>query len=403
VLWVSEHLELLGDPKLTSDHQLRFLPSRFTPEGNALDARGMTCTTLACPRCHLSVPRVLTEVEPLFVSILGAPTSGKSFFLASMTWHLRRVLSTRFATSFTDVDTTSNSSLNAYEESLFLSPTPDEVVPLGGLIKKTEEQGDLYDSVRYGRQTVSYVRPFIFSLRPQAGHPYAHEAARLSHVLCVYDNAGEHFLPGGDKSSTPATRHLARSQLLFCLFDPTQDQRLRARCRNIQGGSSAYERDRLSRQETILNEAAARVRRHAGLASNARHDKPLIVVLSKSDEWAHLLETVPADDPYVVTRDGLGGLNSEAVLEQSQAIRRLMLEYCPEIVSAAEDFSTKVTYVAVSSLGERLEPHPQSGKMGIRPRNIRPHWVTVPMVYGLNLVLPKLIPRIKRGAGGVKG
>src|SRR5215203_4780290 len=78
VLWVSEHVELLGDAMLGADHQRRFLPSRFTVEGNALDPAGVACTSLACPRCHLSIPRVILEVDPLFVSVLGAPSSGKS-------------------------------------------------------------------------------------------------------------------------------------------------------------------------------------------------------------------------------------------------------------------------------------------------------------------------------------
>ncbi len=39
VLWVSQHEELMGDPVL-KEEALRFLPTRFTVEGQALDARG---------------------------------------------------------------------------------------------------------------------------------------------------------------------------------------------------------------------------------------------------------------------------------------------------------------------------------------------------------------------------
>ncbi len=38
----------------------------------------------------------MLEMEPLFVSILGAPASGKSYFLTAMTWQLRRTLPTPF-------------------------------------------------------------------------------------------------------------------------------------------------------------------------------------------------------------------------------------------------------------------------------------------------------------------
>ena len=43
------------------------------------------------------------------------------------------------------------------------------------------------------------------------------------------------------------------------------------------------------RQETILSEAAQRVRRYAGLAQSQKHDRPLIVVVTKFDSWKHLL------------------------------------------------------------------------------------------------------------------
>ena len=49
-------------------------------------------------------------------------------------------------------------------------------------------------------------------------------------ALGLYDNAGEHFLPGRDTLGSPVTRHLARSRVLFFLFDPTQDPRFRKAC-----------------------------------------------------------------------------------------------------------------------------------------------------------------------------
>src|SRR5262245_58161615 len=137
VLWISTHTDLLGDPRLGPEQQQRFLPTRFDPDGKAIDGRGFTCDTLACPKCHLSLPRALVEAEPAFISILGTPASGKSFFLTAMTWELRRLLPQRFALSFADADTLSNRSLVENEESLFLTSRADELVPLGDLIRKT--------------------------------------------------------------------------------------------------------------------------------------------------------------------------------------------------------------------------------------------------------------------------
>jgi hypothetical protein len=91
VLWVSQHPELRDDPKLPGELR-RFLPSRFNVAGEALDARQYPRHKLACPNCHLSVPRAFLEMDPFFLSILGSPGSGKSYFLTSMTWQLRQNL-----------------------------------------------------------------------------------------------------------------------------------------------------------------------------------------------------------------------------------------------------------------------------------------------------------------------
>src|SRR5207302_699308 len=154
VLFIAAHSDLLGDPRLGPEQLQRFLPTRFDLEGNALDAKGFACQSLACPKCHLPLPRALLETEPLFVSILGTPACGKSYFLTAMTWELRRMLPQQFALTFSDADTISNRSLNEFEELLFLNPKANELICLADLIRKTELQGELYDTVMYGNQVV---------------------------------------------------------------------------------------------------------------------------------------------------------------------------------------------------------------------------------------------------------
>src|SRR5262249_38231646 len=153
---------------------------------------------------HLPIPRALVELQPLFVSILGAPASGKSYFLTAMTWLLRQTLPRSFALGFGDADPASNRSLNEYEERLFLNENHDRLVALD----KTALEGDLYNTVLFNGQAVSYPRPFIFSLRPLDEHPNRQAVSKLSRAVCLYDNAGEHFLPGQDTASSPVTRHL---------------------------------------------------------------------------------------------------------------------------------------------------------------------------------------------------
>ncbi|HLN26778.1 MAG TPA: hypothetical protein VK395_03480 [Gemmataceae bacterium] len=398
ILWISSHSDLLGDPRLGPEQPQRFLPTRFNLQGYALDSRGFVCQSLACPKCHLPVPRVLLETEPTFLSILGTPACGKSFFLTALTWELRRLLPTHFGLSFADADTLSNRSLNEYEESLFLNPKADELVPLADLIRKTELQGELYNTVMYGNQNVSYPRPFLFTVQPLEHHPYAIQAPRVARVLCLYDNAGEHFLTGQDSTASPVTRHMARASILFYLFDPTQDPRFQKLIRQNKPALAGAPSSRTSRQEVVLQEAAGRVRRVLGLSQGAKHTRPLIVVLTKYDVWAHLLPEADCAEPWVI-KENLAGLDLERIENRSREVRALLLQVSPELVAAAEGFAEEVIYVPTSALGESPTLGEQGKGLAIKPAAIKPIWATVPFLYGMCRWMPGLIPSRKRRQG----
>lgn len=406
-LWVSEHSNLLGDPLLGPEEPQRFLPTRFTVEGDARDAEGFPCHTLACPRCHLVVPRALLEMEPLFMSIFGAPASGKSFLLASMTWQLRQQLGRNFAISFSDADPVLNRHLNEYEESLFLNPQPGELTPLASLIRKTEEQGELYDTVTFGTQTVTYPRPFLLVLRPENGHPNSEKAERLSRVVCLYDNAGESFQPGRDVVGSPVTRHMAHSRTLFFVFDPTQDNRFRERMTNsVSGPIPSQAAGRVSRQEPVLQEAIARIRRYARMSQTEKHNRPLVVILTKYDTWSHLLSSMIDEDsygePWLPAAASTAGdvcmhaLDVPRIERYSAMLRTLLQRTCPEIVSAAEGFAREVVYIPASAVGWSTQTDSESGLVSIRPTDTRPFWVTVPFLYAIHRWTPGLIPGLKR-------
>jgi len=348
-LWIAQHPDLVGDPKLGADQPQRFLPTRFNVQGAAIDSRGFPCHGLACPKCHLAVPRALFEMRPMFISILGSPASGKSYFLASMSWCLRQVLPKNFAVGFNDADPGLNNRLQEYESLQFLNPNQEALVA----IEKTETQGDLYDMVLYGDQAVSYSRPFVFSLMPLDGHPNLRAAEKTARAICLYDNAGESFLPGEDSTTSPVTRHLALSRVLMFLFDPTQDMRYRKLCRGKTSDPQMMERkerlqrERAVRQEAILSEAAQRVRRYAGLGQGQKHDRPLIVVTTKFDSWKHLLAGATLPAVRVANVGGQCAINLEGVEEVSKLVRALLWKVSPEIVSAAESFASQVLYVNV--------------------------------------------------------
>lgn len=396
VLYIASHEDLRGDVRLGEDEMMRFRPSRFNLAGHALDGRGLPCQALACPRCHLPITEALLSTEPLFVSILGTPGCGKSFYLAGLTWELRRLLAEKFAVSVADADPVVNRVLNAYESSLFLRDNTSQPVPLARLIQKTDLAGNtLYASVSFGSQRMLLPRPFLFTLRPTPKHP-ATDPVKLCRVMCLYDNPGEHFLPGADSAAQPTTRHLALSQVLLYLFDPTQDPRFRQAVKARSGhelppGPTA-------RQELVLREAATRVRRLTGMPPEARHKYPLVVVLTKYDVWRGLFD-VPGDDPWLSTGQ-IMGLDRDLVASRSVALRNLLLQTCPEVVQAAEEFAKTVYYWPVSPLG--TPPCFLSGSPlpHLRPGVIKPLGVTAPLLIGLHNAVPGLITaaRVKKQA-----
>jgi hypothetical protein len=399
--WISQHQDLLGDPRLGKEHNLRFLPTRFTVEGHAIDAKGMACHGLACPRCHLTLPWPLLEQAPLFLSILGSPASGKSYFLAAMTWQLRRALKEYFCLSFGDADPASNFVLNQYEELLFLNPEPDELVA----IQKTELQGALYDNVKMNDQDVDYPRPFVFSLKPSPGHLNSQNSERVSRTVCLYDNAGEHFQPGQDTARSPGTRHLALSRALLFLFDPTQDPRFRKACEGRTSDPQMHGKSFTYRQETVLSEAADRVRRHSGIAPGAKHNRPLIVVVTKYDSWSSLLDRdrLGMDQVLRESRASHRALDVDAIARVSAQVRTVLETNAPEIVVAAEGFSERVVYLPVSALGGAPMAHPKSGALCVRPRDVSPLWVEIPIIYALLLTVPGLIPYTRQAANPPHG
>ena len=380
ILWVAQHEDLMGDSVL-KEEPLRFLPTRFTLEGQALDAHGMTCHHLACPSCHLILPRVLLENEVTFISIIGSAGSGKSNYLAAMTWELRQRLARDFAIIFSDGDKEANWILNRYEETLFLPDDPERPV----VLDKTRTQGDLYRSVTIAGQETQLPKPFLFSLHPAANHPRASKRARFGRIVCLYDNAGEHYNVGQDTALSPVTRHLSRSKVLMFLLDPTQDPRFRAKCKTISLDPQVVEPMQTVRQETILSEAAIRFRRHASLSAYQKCDRPLIVLVAKSDIWGGLITDEDlVHEPILhdaAKQSRLAVLDLDRIERVSDKIRALLLSVTPEVVSTAEDFAEEVVYVPVSALGHSPEKYPDTKGLLIKPKDVHPHWVTIPLLY----------------------
>jgi hypothetical protein len=402
-LWVSTHPALVGDARLGTEFNRRFLPTRFDPSGNAIDSHGGSCSVLACPKCHLIIPRAMFEMSSLFYSILGSPGCGKSHLLATTTWQLRQILGNDFRLSFSDADPESNRLLNRSEEELFFSETPNKLTSL----PKTEKEGELYQPVQFGDQTIWYPRPFVFSVQPLSTHPRGGEALNISRAICLYDNAGEHFLPGGTSSISPATQHLTLSRGLIFLFDPTQHTKFRQACQGKSKDPQMNAEGWSHRQDQVLLEAANRIRTQAGLAQNQKYKRHLVIAMTKFDAWEMLVSDnisrrIAAYGPIICKAStpsndtAVTGLNICLLKQVSSDMRAIMSRYAPEFVNAAEGFADNVTYIPLSAIGHSPSRQPETGMLGIRPADIAPKWAEIPLLYLLSVTSGGLIPTFNK-------
>ena len=317
------------------------------------------------------------------MSIAGTPGSGKTYFLTAASWQLRQTLDRKFALAISDADPESNQTLVKNEQLMFLPENSNEYVALD----KTQLEGAQYSTVQIEPgQTITLPQPFMFTIRPTARHVNARGAEILTEVLCMYDNAGEHFLPGADSLTSPTTQHLAQSKNIYFLFDPTQDVRFRSRLHGLSEDPQVGQILRAFRQDNVLLEMAARIRRHAGMPADEKLRQPLTIVVTKSDIWGGLLPDIDLkSEPYHLEERAsglfLGRVNKDFVEMVSRQIQNLLADTVPEFVSAVNDISAQALYIPVSATGGATVLDPKSGLLKVRASDVKPAWVTVPFLY----------------------
>ncbi|MSR18316.1 MAG: hypothetical protein EXS00_03950 [Phycisphaerales bacterium] len=323
---------------------------------------------------------VLLECRPKIFSMVGSPASGKSYIITCACWRMRQTMPSKFGLSFTDSEPLINSVVNANEERLFLRENPHEFVH----IEKTEMQGLQYNSVQFdpGQPTL-LPHPFLFTMTPTDAHPNGAAKDELRQVLCLYDNAGEHFLPGADSATAPGTQHLARSRVILFVFDPTQDVRFRRTLSQTALDPQLRPGERSSRQDIVLSEMIDRVRSYSGMSAGQKLTQPLLVILSKSDAWEQLIPDEDLrSDPYAPgAAGGVAVMDTARIERVSAKLHTLMSGTVPEFVAAAEAAFSRVEFIPVSALGCAPTIDPANGLLRVRPQQVLPRWIDVPFTY----------------------
>lgn len=369
LIYIASHPSLMGDKVLGATAMKRFAPTKFNALGQALDEMGMVCTDVACPRCRLKIPLTVIDEKNFYFSLVGAPSSGKSYYLATLLNILRRTFANNFACSLLDVDPELNRVLDSYEETIFHASRRSEVA----VLPKTQQTGDDFvNVVELENIPVHLPKPFVYELK----HLSSSEGKEDCNII-FYDNAGEQFEPGADNMSNPGTRHLACSDGIIFIFDPLNDAIMRSKCNpdepQLQTDKHVYE------QSKLLSEMIARIRRHRNLGTETKCGIPLVIAAGKFDAWKDLLD-LPLEKYEMLERlpGKLSALwRKNTVMDVSFALRELMLKYTPELVHTAEGFFDNVIFVPFSSFG-CLASSSNSGQIGVVPENVKPVWAEEP-------------------------
>ena len=375
---IAAHDELIGDPILGPEARLRFAATRFNERGQALDPKGVLSTDLACPHCRGRLPPSFFRQDQLILSLVGAPSSGKSYYLATLLKVLPERLLHHNKMVLQDADPSGNVRLNEMKNRLFSATTPEDA-----FISKTDFEGLMYDHLPRNGKQVALPRPFVYQLR-QIENPDQRAA------LVLYDNAGEHFKPTISLNDSPGALHVSASSALFFLYDPAANASFRRALRRKR--DPQLRSQGTDEQDTILAEMAARVKKIRGIDSHELVDTPLAVMAGKYDLWKNLLPEnaihLPEDRP----------LSDEEIEENSALTRSLLMEHCPTIVANAETLSSQVRYFPISPLGhspKEISEGPLAGKLAPNPRRLNPILADEPALWALRIIASDTFPKFE--------
>jgi hypothetical protein len=392
-LFVATHPELIGDEVL-GDHQFKRLKRSEVQiiNGRALDRKGFPCTDRACPRCRLQIPVGMLERTPLFVSLAGAPSAGKTYFIASLMHTLRQQLPLEFNLLLEYATSDEINRIENVVNELFRR-APDQPVYL----EKTQEAGATVNNViSLNGQRVELPKPFLFSLRPTPNHvnfEKMHE--KLHRTMALYDCSGEHFQYGRYRdTSNRSFGHLAKANAVMFVYDPLQDAPAQHRLSALSNDPQVHKQKHASHQEKTLEAVIHQMRILRHLTPKSRIKAPLLIVVQKYDVWYELLPKwaqVSATSTVRLQRDGASRVHIDTINRTSVHIRKFLYDICPMFVSLAEANFEIVRYFPVSAIGtspialeidvgdeydERKET-----RLCVLPQNIQPFRVADPILW----------------------
>lgn len=419
--FIAAHPELVGDPVLGEHVPKRLALKEVQITGNSTkDPKGFPIEDRACPSCRLQVPTAMLAKQPLFMSMAGAPSSGKTYYITALIHALRQQLPRDFNLLFEyaishDIKTIDDLISRLY--AMGPSSNPDEPIYL----EKTEATGGAtYNQITIEGQTVDLPKPFLFAVRPTPSHiDFAAKGKKLHQHLAFYDCAGEHFrydyLRQTTKNTSRAFGHFAHANALLFTYDPLQDQPAIQRLSQQSSDPQVREQRLISQQDKTLEAVVQQFRTLRKLSPTSRIKAPLLVCVQKYDVWGKLIPKWAQLDATSVVRfpsAGTSALDVQELNRHSLHIRKFLHDISPMFVAQAESHFSVVRYFAVSALGtsptsveidieDEYGNRTKGTKLCIRPRDMHSFRVTDPILWLLAQwkLIRKAVPPAKRPDG----
>ena len=330
------------------------------------------------------MPAGFGEFKQYIYSIVGAPSSGKSYYLSVLIKQLKRFLFHKFEISFIDQDPEYNIQINEVIQTLFSARSAVE-----GRIIKTDMRGGNYKSVNRNGKEVDLPKPSIFNISQT-------NVENTDSSIVFYDNAGEHFLPSHSGAEEFQILHVAKASCLFFLYDPLVNIDIRHDLSNIESDQLKRKSD-LDQQPSILAQMNVKISRVLGKPTSEKLKTPLAILIGKCDIWHSLVPN------WGKIADPIGNknvLHQTVIDSNSNIIRDFMNEYAPDIVATAERISLDVRYFPFSSFGHKPKEYKfvdqkediEVTDIAPDPSRIKPYMIEIPTVWALSKTIPDLIP-----------
>ena len=374
-----------GDPVLGKTEKLRIPPTevKIGSRGGFEDPKGWPVVDRACPRCHLQIPLELLEKRPIFLSVTGPTSGGKTYFLTVLLHVLRHQLAANFNRSLDYSDSHELKAFTDLEDKLF-----NQGADKWTYLERTFEEGAVFNTVKLDGHDVALPKPFLFSMRPNSTCVEDEiKKIELFQTFALYDNAGELFVLGRDRDPAfRATEHLGVADAIIFVFDPLQDEKTQSKL--IENGNKdpglSELKGKIVPQDKMLLSVITNAKRLRNLPKSEKINSPLLVCVQKFDVWRKLLPLwakIDSSSIEFIKANDTSGLDIAELNSNSLLIRAFINDISPSFVTMAEANFYSIRFFSVSAFGCSPEFSGSERKVGIRSGNLQPFRVTDPLLW----------------------